>query len=354
MIEIVRYALALIVASTHLWPLGITWSGWQSVFAFYTLSGYLMTRVLHERYGFNASGTAAFLANRVLRLWPAYLIVVAATGLALQFYPLDTFFFSLTAPRSILEKVTTLTILGQVTFDFKYVIPLSRLAATSWSLSIEVTCYCLLAFYFAKSARRLTALAVLGVVGILLSTGYCWAEPSPYYGPYCFQNRYSVLQAGFIPFAAGGLAYFYRPAMRRLLSSYWKWGVAILLGSEVLVIFSTFVSVTLGPFLGVFAILALLAWHGADGRPSATVDFIGRASYHLFIAHMSIAAILVVAFAQTVNTFRVFALSLGIALALSGLLVPLEWWLNRLRDRIARRAKRPASPVAAAASQSSA
>src|SRR5262249_15880828 len=111
MIELIRYALATIVAETHLGPPGIVWSGWQAVFAFYTLSGYLMARVLNERYGFSPRGTAAFLLNRVLRLWPAYLLVVAATLLAACFYPLNTFFFSLTVPHSLLEKVTTLTVL---------------------------------------------------------------------------------------------------------------------------------------------------------------------------------------------------------------------------------------------------
>jgi peptidoglycan/LPS O-acetylase OafA/YrhL len=56
MFEIMRYLLALIVADTHLWPVGWGWSGWQAVFGFYTLSSYLMTRVLHERYGFAWSG----------------------------------------------------------------------------------------------------------------------------------------------------------------------------------------------------------------------------------------------------------------------------------------------------------
>jgi peptidoglycan/LPS O-acetylase OafA/YrhL len=68
MLEIIRYTLALIVAGTHLWPIGLTWTGWQAVFAFYALSGYLMTRVLHERYGFTPHGTVAFMVNRVLRL----------------------------------------------------------------------------------------------------------------------------------------------------------------------------------------------------------------------------------------------------------------------------------------------
>jgi peptidoglycan/LPS O-acetylase OafA/YrhL len=84
MIEISRYVLAAMVAQTHLWPQGADWTGQISVFAFYTLSGYLMTRVLHERYGFSIRGTAAFALNRVLRLWPAYLAIMTLALVAVR------------------------------------------------------------------------------------------------------------------------------------------------------------------------------------------------------------------------------------------------------------------------------
>ena len=339
MIELIRYSLATIVAETHLGPLGIAWPGWQAVFAFYTLSGYLMTRVLNERYGFSPGGTAAFLVNRVLRLWPAYLSVAAATLLAEHFLPLHTFFYSLTIPHSLLESVTNLTVLGQVGFDFTYSIPLSRLSPTSWSLSIELCAYCLLAFYFGRSPARLFALAAIGAVALAASTAYCVAIPSPYYGPYCFQNRYGALQAGFIPFAVGGLSYFFAEPLRHWLNRFGWWMAAVLLGCEILVALNDFASVSLGPFLGTIAIVGVLPWGRDDRRSSWVVDFIGRASYHLFIAHMSIAAILALAFGIPNSNWRIFILSLAIAFVLSGGLVPLEWRLNRLRDRVSSSTK---------------
>ncbi len=257
------------------------------MFAFYALSGYLMTRILHERYGFTPRGITAFLINRVLRLWPAYLVVIAGTALALRFLPLQNFFFSLVPPRSLLGQVTNLTILGQVGFDFTYLIPLPRLAPTSWSLSIELFCYCLLGFYFGKTPRRLIALAAVGAAGTLLSSGHCWLDPSPYYGTYCFQNRYGVLQAGFIPFATGGLVYFYDAvrccgACLPMFGPGWLPGLSAPNCSSVI---NEFASVTRGPFLGVVAMSAILVARPPVSRPSPLVDFIGRASYHLFIAH---------------------------------------------------------------------
>jgi peptidoglycan/LPS O-acetylase OafA/YrhL len=346
MFEISRYILALIVANTHLSPISLGWTGWQAVFGFYTLSGYLMTRVLHERYGFAWSGIAAFFANRVLRLWPAYLVVVFVTWALLCVHPLQNFFFSLTWPHTFLERVTLITILGQVSFDFRYLIPLSRLAPTSWSLSIEVFCYCLLALYFAKTPKRLVALALLGMVGIASSTGYCWAGNVAGYGSYCFQNRYGVIQAGFIPFAAGGLVYFHRAAMWSSLVRWWPWLIAILVGAETAVALSLFVAVTIGPFLGAVLMLMLIVWDGGDKRATRTGDFFGRASYHLFIAHMSIAAVLVVVFKVTPNSVSVFLMSVGLALALSAVLVPLELRLNRLRNRVSRWGRRADQTVA--------
>ena len=65
--------------------------GQIAVFAFYTLSGYLITRVLNTRYGFNWRGTGAFALNRLLRLWPAYVALMALALIAVRFLPLHEF-----------------------------------------------------------------------------------------------------------------------------------------------------------------------------------------------------------------------------------------------------------------------
>jgi peptidoglycan/LPS O-acetylase OafA/YrhL len=71
MIECVCFVLSLIVLEAHIWPLNVPWLAWGSVFAFYTLSGCLMTRVLHERYDFQPRVAIRFALNRMLRLWPS-------------------------------------------------------------------------------------------------------------------------------------------------------------------------------------------------------------------------------------------------------------------------------------------
>jgi peptidoglycan/LPS O-acetylase OafA/YrhL len=341
MIEIGRYILALTVAQTHLLAPGTDWTGQIAVIAFYTLSGYLMTRVLNERYGFTLRGTTAFVLNRILRLWPAYLIILGLAVFALCFLPLENFIPLIRLPGNELELITNLTILGQTTFDFAQWISWAKPLVTSWSLSIEVFCYLLLALYFAKSPTRLWSFAILGGMAIAFSTVWCINSPLiNVYGPYCFQSRYGVLQAGFLPFAAGGLYYFHGDAIaERLLMHRWLSGF-LLVGSVVAVFISKMLAATLGPFIGVPLTWVLLTSARNARPPTHFEDFFGRASYHLFISHMPLAAILVVGFGAKHPSAITFFATIAAALGLSVLIVPLEWRINKLRRRIS-----PASAV---------
>src|SRR5262245_57717446 len=334
MIEISRYILATMVAQTHLWPLGAAWTGNIAVFAFYTLSGYLMTRILNERYGFSARGTVAFLLNRVLRLWPAYLAILGLTLIALSFLPLSSFFSLIRMPTTLADIVTNLAILGQVTFDFRQWLPLAKPVVTSWSLSIELFSYVLLALYFARTPARLWAFVTVGAVAMAISTWYCAVGPNPAaYGPYCSQNRYGVLQAGFIPFAMGGLFYFHRDALRVWIKTNWLALIVLLIAGHAAMFLGNALTATIGPYLGIGVMFCLLAvWK--EETASRTQDFFGRASYHLFIGHMPIAAILVTGLGLKAGSIFVFFATTAAALALSAGLVPMEHTINLVRQRI--------------------
>ena len=72
------------VAISHLWGGMIGGPAAYAVWGFYCLSGYLMTLVLNEKYGFSPRGLARFAINRALRIYPAYYVV--CTGMFLLFY----------------------------------------------------------------------------------------------------------------------------------------------------------------------------------------------------------------------------------------------------------------------------
>ena len=328
--------MAIIVVQTHLWSKGMDWMGQISVFAFYTLSGYLMTRVLNTRYGFSWGGTAAFFANRILRLWPAYLVLMALVLFALQFLPLQTFNQVIRIPASAIEIVTNALLLGQVTFDFLQWIPLAKPLVTSWSLSIEMCCYLLLAFYFARSPARLFVFFILGILAMAMSTGWCIASENPAaYGRYCFQNRYGVIQAGFIPFAMGGIYFFRQELLRDWISRHSRILWACLCGVTALMFAGPLLSATIAPFLGIPLTWLLLA-AAQENRLGAVSNFFGRASYYLFISHMPIAAILVTGLHFKPYGRVLFFVTVLVSLGLSVGLVPMEWRIERLRGRISK------------------
>jgi peptidoglycan/LPS O-acetylase OafA/YrhL len=215
----------------------------------------LRSRVLNERYGFTIKGTAAFALNRILRLWPAYLAIMTLALVALQFWPLQNFFPLIRPPASAADIITNATIIGQVGFD-----SLAKPLVTSWSLSIEMSCYLLLAIYFARSPARLWGFAGLGVVAMALSTGWCAVSANPEaYGRYCFQNRYGVIQAGFVPFALGGLYYFHRGPIAAWLTQHRLVSIILFLGALVALFGSEIFRFTVGPFIGIPVMWTLLS-----------------------------------------------------------------------------------------------
>ncbi len=84
MFGIYRYGLAFCVAISHLWAGMLGGPAAYAVWGFYCLSGYLMTLILNEKYGFSGRGIGRFAVNRALRIYPAYYVV--CIGMFLLFY----------------------------------------------------------------------------------------------------------------------------------------------------------------------------------------------------------------------------------------------------------------------------
>ncbi|XTZ39832.1 acyltransferase family protein [Salmonella enterica] len=76
-----RFMLALAVCANHLWIIGGV--GRYAVFSFYILSGYLMTTIILDKYGITRSGFYKYSINRLLRIYPTYLLAFAFTLLIL-------------------------------------------------------------------------------------------------------------------------------------------------------------------------------------------------------------------------------------------------------------------------------
>ena len=168
-------------------------------------------------------------------------------------------------------------------------------------------------------------------------------DPSAY-GPYCFQNRYGVIQAGVLPFSAGGLFYFHRRAITRWINDrlpVLAIALAILIGAMFA---GPIVTTTIGPFLGIPLMLIALALAG-DYQATRTQDFFGRSSYHLFIAHMPLGAVLATGLHLKTDSATIYSVALCGAIGLSGFLVPLERQIEKLRKRVISGARQGRSSV---------
>jgi peptidoglycan/LPS O-acetylase OafA/YrhL len=205
MIDVYRFILALCVMQTHLLAFGPRVLAAQAVFSFYVLSGFFMTLILNDAYGFSWGGFFRFAANRALRLLPVYYIVIGLTALYLFFVgPLDMINGGIQPPQSAVDWANNL---GLVTLAGFTRDAANRLAPTAWTLGVECFCYALLGLYFARSQRRLLVMLVVGAAVTLVQVVGAFGEPD-----HGFRGHYRVLQAGLIPFALGGLAYFVRQA----------------------------------------------------------------------------------------------------------------------------------------------
>ena len=291
MLDTYRFILALCVVQGHLLGRGESapWLAWQAVFSFYVLSGFLMSLVLNQDYGFTAAGLARFAVNRWLRLFPIYYAVIGLTALYIAFIgPLNQLNHELALPSTATAIFANLSIVTLAGFDFIPEMP--RLSPTTWSLAIELFCYALLAAYFAKSRSRLLAMLMIGVAVTAAQIFVDFDQPQ-----YGFQNHYGVLQAGLIPFALGGLAYFYRSARIYEFSGA-KLGLlgVLFLANFVGCYWSDFHKYVSGLYLAAVLNMLLVPMLFTQTTKHSWQKILGGLSYPIFLCHWLVATLIAV------------------------------------------------------------
>lgn len=189
-----RFVLALLVALGHFWmraqPAPI-----YAVFCFYLLSGYLMCVVLNGTYGFSPRGIGLFLANRALRIYPPYLVMLVVLLLTSAVIPQVPRPLRLVPPGgwtwgNLLENAV---IVG-LTIRSKLFIP------PAWSLNVELVFYVALALLLARG--RAIAVAWLAA-SLLYTVSLVW------HGAF-LAERYFPVGAAALPFSLGATLYWVR------------------------------------------------------------------------------------------------------------------------------------------------
>jgi len=146
---IFRTFLALLVVVCHLSGGFGQYAGPVAVFSFYTLSGYLITRVVCRTYSNGMTGLGAFAVNRFLRLYPSYWVVALVSLATVLAFPrlAIALNYDLRLPRTKFDMLAQVTIIGlhKVTY-----LSHSRLVPTAWSLNIELIYYALIALLLGR------------------------------------------------------------------------------------------------------------------------------------------------------------------------------------------------------------
>jgi peptidoglycan/LPS O-acetylase OafA/YrhL len=291
-----RYLLAHMVVIGHLWPELTNWTGVYAVFSFYVLSGYLMSLVLTDVYGFSTKGTLRFFSNRALRIFPAYLFVLCIAIVIVFAIPetAKTINWRIQFPRSTGYWLHNLFIFGLYGDNHRLIPP-------AWSLDVELFFYALMGVLFLR--RRVLAhawfyLSIVFTIYMLISG-------------YDFGQRYYTPQAASLPFSFGAMIFLFRKKIGKIPK--WHIPVAMTLfltnavlarkiwGDERLVGF--YVSLLTGGYVVIS--LSGIAKERVPPLLQRMDKLMGDLSYPVFLCHWHIAAIVVwVGFAGTVPKGR--------------------------------------------------
>jgi peptidoglycan/LPS O-acetylase OafA/YrhL len=197
MFGIVRTTLALMVMVYHLFA-GILPLGTYPVFGFYIVSGYLMTLIMSETYGYTKFGRYSFAVNRFLRLYPQYwaasllsLLLIFILGLEAA----NNYHKSMFIPSSLQGVMQNLFMVFPSWYPNK-VNP--RLVPPIWAVTVELFFYALICLGISKTFNRVK-------IWMLLS---CCYVVGSYAAGWSWQDRYFPVAAASLPFSIGSAIYF--------------------------------------------------------------------------------------------------------------------------------------------------
>lgn len=299
---IYRFSLAFLVVLQHV--IHFPGIGKFAVTSFFLISGYLMTHICLRTYGYGLHGFARFWTNRILRLYPAYFVLLALTVAAMALLGATAFSGYRSAiymPEGLKEWLPVLTMVYPAYMPYE-VTP--RLAPATWALTTELFYYLLISLGLSRSRWLtwlwFTAALAYTATGMVNGQGLLWS--------------YYPITAGALPFAAGALIYHYREAIMQAAEArglngnrrcLWVMGasVALLVGlalasrvPNALELSAIAEGRTISLLLALSALPSALALVAClrmrlTGRLKAFDTALGDYSYPVYISHWTFAAI---------------------------------------------------------------
>jgi peptidoglycan/LPS O-acetylase OafA/YrhL len=281
-IDGLRAVSVVVVILFHLGS-GLAPGGYVGVDSFFVISGYLITGIIAREVDEGRFSFAGFYERRIRRIYPALIVVLAATFAAA---------FVVQMPRDFLGFSRTLIAAPLFAANFMflgaggYFDPASttRPLLHTWSLGIEEQFYIVLPWlilWLTRVGARRRSAAVAAVVGLSFVAGVASAMVG-------FDKAYYLLPMRFWELGVGALVALVRPRLAPPLAAIASVGGLAAIVAATLLFDST------TPFPGVAALLPVLGAAGVlvgEGGPANRLlatrpfVFVGRISYPMYLWH---------------------------------------------------------------------
>lgn len=311
-----RLLLATLVAASHLWANMVQGYAAYAVWAFFVLSGYLMTFVVMHKYGFDRTGLANFAFNRFLRIYPGYFVALAFGIIVI-----------LWLAHNCVEGVRLNPELT-MPYGWGWLNPLTLLpvfsrnglpVAVSNALSVEIGAY----FLIPVMARSASTAWMALIVSVIATWNYGLH-------PVSFADRYVLFLPCLMTFATGSLLCHYREALLRFVMP--RLSVLVWLVHGGLWIRWDWIPWT----IGLYTSMILSAWVtiSLTAHKSGKIDsLLGDMSYPVYLIHTSIGACFLLQFGYG-RSFSYFVAAFSVTLVASYVMaVALERPLHRLKRK---------------------
>jgi peptidoglycan/LPS O-acetylase OafA/YrhL len=204
MFGIYRFLLALNVVFYHV--LDVPGIGPLAVYSFFVLSGFLMTMIMQQTYGYSVAGIRKYALNRFLRLFPTYWVLLALAIGLMFLVQLD---YAASFHSKMILPATTGQWLANLFMFYPEFNPVSypvRISPATWALSIEIFFYIGIGLGLSVNKKLTIVWCVLSLILVIL---------------YNIEKGHLVLSYGNVvsaslPFAIGSLLFHFKDNVTKL------------------------------------------------------------------------------------------------------------------------------------------
>lgn len=289
MFGVFRFILAFNVVAFHI--AGIPTIGAYAVYSFFILSGFLMTTVMHKTYEYSIQGFKKYTLNRLLRLYPAYWLLLIISFLAFQFIGFDfssEFHTKIRSPETITDILANLFMVFPEYRPVEYPV---RLAPATWALTIELFYYLMIGLGISKNATLTNIWFAISCIYVLINM-------------FIFENwvsGYGNIVSASLPFSLGAMLFYHKQTcysfIKKISNQYAK---IILVLFTLNVIISSLSGIYLldihwkiaiiGTYLnlGLSSLLIIVLLFDGKNLLNRDIDqFLGDLSYPIYIFHFS-------------------------------------------------------------------